>query len=84
MTLEKFKRERNAALLRLDLDWARGIIDKLLALGSLVFLASVTISFISIRSRAAAVRLEAMAEWVFLAGLALLSAVTVVIAYAIA
>jgi hypothetical protein len=58
------------------------VIDKLLALGSLVFLASATLSFMSIRSQA--LGLEAMAEWVFLAGLALLGAVTVVIAYAIA
>jgi hypothetical protein len=58
------------------------IIDKFLALGSLVFLASAMLSFVSIRSQAA--RLEAVAEWVFLAGLGLLSAVTVVIAFAIA
>ena len=60
------------------------IIDKLLALGSLVFLASATLSFISIRSRREALRLEAGAEWVFLAGLALLAAATLVMAYAIA
>lgn len=60
------------------------IIDKLLGLCSLVFLASATISFVAIRSRTEQLRLEAMAEWVFLAGLALLSSVTLVIAYAIA
>ena len=60
------------------------IIDKILALGSLVFLSSATLSFVAIRARVQALHLEAVAEWVFLAGLALLSAVTVVIAFAIA
>jgi hypothetical protein len=60
------------------------IIDKLLALGSLVFLTSAMLSFVSIRSPVRALRLEAMAEWIFLGGLGLLSAVTVVIAFAIA
>jgi hypothetical protein len=60
------------------------IIDKLLALGSLVFLTSAMLSFVSIRAPMRAFRLEAMAEWIFLGGLGLLTAVTVVIAFAIA
>ena len=52
------------------------IIDKLLGLGSLVFLASAALSFVSIRLPAPADRLKALAESVFLAGLALLSLVT--------
>ncbi len=60
------------------------LFDKLLALGSLAFLASAALSFVSIRSRTQSARLEALAESIFLAGLVLLGVVTLVIVFAFA
>ena len=60
------------------------LFEKLLALGGLAFLASAALSFVSIRSRALSTRLEALAEWIFIAGLALLGVVTLVIVFAVA
>jgi hypothetical protein len=59
------------------------LFDKLLALNSLVFLGSAALSFASIRSRAQTDRLESLAESTFLAGLALLGTVTLVIVFAV-
>ena len=59
------------------------LFDKLLALGSLAFLASAALSFVSIRARTKSTQLEALAESIFIAGLALLGVVTaVVVAFA--
>ena len=60
------------------------LFDKLLAVGSLAFLASAALSFVSIRSRTQWGRLEALAELIFLAGLVLLGVVTLVIVFAFA
>jgi hypothetical protein len=60
------------------------LFEKLLALGGLAFLASAALSFVSIRSRTQSARLEVIAELIFLAGLALLAAVTLVIVFAVA
>jgi hypothetical protein len=57
--------------------------DKLLALTSLVFLTSAALSFASIRSHAKSAQREAAAESIFLAGLALLGVVTLVIVFAV-
>src|SRR6267378_7484556 len=43
------------------------LFDKVLALGSLAFLASAALSFFSLRSRTQSMRLETFAEWIFLA-----------------
>jgi hypothetical protein len=58
--------------------------DKLLGLGSLAFLVSAVLSFVSIRARTQWARLEALAELIFLAGLVLLGVVTLVIVFAFA
>ena len=60
------------------------LFDKVLALASLAFLTSASLSFVSIRSPTQSARLEALAESIFLAGLALLGVVTLVITFAFA
>lgn len=62
---------------------SRMVIDKLLAVDALVFLASAVLSFVSMRSRHDGLRHEARAEMVFLVGLAILSIGAVVLAFTI-
>ena len=59
------------------------VIDKLLAIDALVFLASALLSFMSMRSRDLRARHEARAELVFITGLALLALGAVALAFAI-
>ena len=61
----------------------RMVIDKLLAVDALVFLASALLSFVSMRSRRDGTRFEARAELVFIAGLGLLALGAVVLAFVI-
>ena len=63
-------------------EW-RIVIDKLLAVGALVFLISALLSFMSMRSRRLGARFEGHAELVFIAGLGLLALGAVVLAFAI-
>jgi len=60
------------------------LFEKLLGLGSLAFLASAVLSFVSIRSRTPWGRLETLAELTFLAALVLLGGVALVIVFAFA
>lgn len=62
---------------------SRMVMDKLLAIDALVFLASAVLSFFSIRSRHGGPRHEARAEMVFLFGLAILAIGAVVLAFTI-
>jgi hypothetical protein len=64
-------------------DDMRLLIDRLLAVDALVFLASALLSFISMRSRRSGVRLEAWGEMVFIAGLGLLALGAVTLAFAL-
>jgi hypothetical protein len=59
------------------------IIDKLLAVDALVFLASALLSFMSMRSGERRARREAQAELVFVTGLALLALGAFALAFAI-
>lgn len=61
----------------------RVLVDKLLALDALVFLASSLLSFLSMRRAHRARRREAQAEGVFVAGLGLLSLGAVVLAFVV-
>lgn len=62
---------------------SRVLIDKLLAIDALVFLASAVLSFASMRSRHQGPRHERRAELLFLAGLAILALGAVALAFAI-
>lgn len=64
---------------------SRVVLDKLLAVDALMFLASAVLSFMSMRSRRAGrpQRLEGWAESVFLLGLGVLALGAVVLAFAI-
>lgn len=64
-------------------DDLRLLIDRMLAIDALVFLASALLSFISMRARGAGQRLEAWGELVFIAGLALLALGAVTLAFAL-
>ncbi|RIX84616.1 hypothetical protein [Acidovorax cavernicola] len=64
-------------------DDMRLLIDRLLAVDALVFLASALLSFISMRSRRSGARLEACGEVVFIAGLGLLALGAVTLAFAL-
>ncbi len=64
-------------------DDMRLLIDRLLAVDALVFLASALLSFISMRSRRSGTRLEAWGEMVFIAGLGLLALGAVTLAFAL-
>lgn len=55
------------------------IVDKLLSIDALMFLASAVLSFISLRSVKSTARLEARAELIFIGGLSLLALGTVVL-----
>jgi hypothetical protein len=57
--------------------------DKLVAVDSLVFLASAVMSFMSMRSAGPQVRLESWAESVFVVGLALLACAAVLVAFVV-
>jgi hypothetical protein len=59
------------------------VIDKLLAMDALVFLASAVLSFMSMRAGSHRALLELRAEWVFIVGLALLALAAMVLAFAI-
>lgn len=59
------------------------LIDKVLAVDALVFLASALLSFMSMRTNRVVNRFEARAELVFITGLGLLALVAVVLAFAI-
>jgi hypothetical protein len=61
----------------------RVVVDKLMAVDGLVFLASAVLSFISMRSRHSAVHFEGYAEMVFIAGLGFLALGAVVLAFAV-
>jgi hypothetical protein len=64
-------------------DDMRLLIDRLLAVDALVFLASALLSFISMRSRSSGAKLESWGEMVFIAGLALLALGAVTLAFAL-
>ncbi len=64
-------------------DDLRLVIDRLLAVDALVFLASALLSFISMRMRRSGARLEAWGEVVFIAGLALLALGAVALTFAL-
>src|SRR5712691_13453754 len=59
------------------------LFEKLLALGGLAFLVSAALSFVSIRSRWQSSLLEALAESLFLVGLALLGLAALVIEFGV-
>ena len=61
----------------------RMVIDKLLAVDALVFLASALLSFMSMRASRPRWRFEAHAETVFIGGLGLLALAAVALAFAI-
>lgn len=61
----------------------RVVVDKLMAVDALVFLASAVLSFMSMRSRRFGIRFEGYAETVFIAGLGLLALGAVVLAFVI-
>jgi hypothetical protein len=64
-------------------DDMRLLIDRLLAVDALVFLASALLSFISMRARRSGARLEAWGEVIFIAGLGLLALGAVALAFAL-
>lgn len=64
-------------------DHLRMLNDKLVAVDSLVFLASAVMSFISMRNRRLGPGVEAWAELVFVLGLALLALAAVLVAFAV-
>lgn len=61
----------------------RVLVDKLLALDALVFLASALLSFLSMRVTQRARRWELLAESVFVGGLGLLALGAVLLAFAV-
>lgn len=61
----------------------RVVVDKLMAVDALVFLASAVLSFMSMRLRRLGARFESYSETVFIAGLGLLALGAVVLAFAI-
>ena len=61
----------------------RVLVDKLLALDGLVFLASAVLSFMSMRLRSRAARYESLGENVFIAGLGLLALGGLVLAFVV-
>lgn len=63
--------------------WLDGV-DELLALDSVVFLASVGLSYASLRVRRHAARLERWAEMLFLAGLLMVIVASLALTYGIA
>ncbi|MBO9648197.1 MAG: hypothetical protein J7605_06770 [Variovorax sp.] len=61
----------------------RWVVDKLLAVDSLLFLVSALLSFVSMRTRLPSPKYEFRAEVVFIVGLGILAMVAVVLAFAI-
>lgn len=61
-------------------DW-RLVVDKMLAVDALTFLASAFLSFMSMRSLRIGGRLEILAEMLFLLGLAVLAVASMVLAF---
>ena len=61
-------------------EW-RIVVDKILAVDALIFLASAMLSFVSMRPRRVSARLETLAEMLFLSGLAVLAVASVVLAF---
>lgn len=59
------------------------IVDKILALDALVFMASAILSFMSMRARRVNMKYEVRAEVIFLTGLGLLALGAVVLAFAV-
>ena len=59
------------------------IVDKILALDALVFMASALLSFMSMRTRRVGMKYEVRAEVIFLTGLGLLALGAVVLAFAV-
>jgi drug/metabolite transporter (DMT)-like permease len=57
------------------------VLDKLLAIDALVFLASALLSFMSMRSKRFGFRYEVKAEWTFIIGLGLLALGAVFLAF---
>ncbi|MFA5984250.1 MAG: hypothetical protein WC782_09560 [Methylococcaceae bacterium] len=60
------------------------LIDKALAIDSILFMVSALISFLSIRLHKAALKLERWAEIIFLLGLASMTLITVIFSFKIA
>jgi hypothetical protein len=61
----------------------RMVMDKLLAVDTLVFLLSATLSFMSMRARRRGAAYESYAEAIFIAGLGLLSLVALTLAFVV-
>ena len=61
----------------------RSVVDKLLAVDALVFLASALLSFLAMRSSKRAATYESRADIVFIVGLVLLALRTVVLAFVV-
>lgn len=61
----------------------RMVMDKLLAVDTLVFLLSATLSFMSMRARRRRASYESYAEAIFIAGLGLLSLVALTLAFVV-
>ena len=61
----------------------RWVVDKMMAVDALVFLASALLSFVSMRSMRVESRYEARAELIFIAGLVMLAVVAVMLAFVI-
>lgn len=61
----------------------RMVMDKLLAVDTLVFLLSATLSFMSMRARSRGAAHESYAEAIFIAGLGLLSLVALTLAFVV-
>ena len=59
------------------------LIDKALAIDSVLFMLSSIISFLSIRAEQYSVRLEGLAEIIFLVGLGMMTFITVVVSFEI-
>ena len=63
--------------------YIRMTIDKILAVGALIFLASALLSFMSMRTRWSGIRYEVRAETIFISGLGLLVFGTAALAFMI-
>jgi hypothetical protein len=59
------------------------LIDKALAIDSVMFMSSAVLSFLSIRAEQYSARLERWAEIIFLAGLAVMTFITVIVSFEI-
>ena len=57
------------------------IIDEMLAVDGLIFLGSTVLSYASLRDRTPTPRLERLADWLFLGGLALMVAASFMLAW---